>query len=557
MKWKRMAAMVLAAVCLIWGFSAAGDTFRQLRNRSIAQQQKMLSDVADSVDRSAMGYLQIYRQTLEYITGRRGFAEAEALWAGSGDARELAMRMEENLLSQNMQIQSLLAVADDRVIASTDGNTGYQVPGFEGDVHLCRDPEGNICLGISHRTELLRYVAVIPMDVLCCYFAEGSAVSDTAQLLMTDPEGTVVIRYQAGGTTVQALTPELLAQAPVPALVRSGIHAQTRQTGLLELAEGTRGYVMVGREAGQNGFFTLCILEEYDAYLDALERDTVLLSVSCLLIACGVGLVVLYAGSLRRENRKSAAELAELKARESALEQINLQSQQLAHHQRLQTIGTLTSSISHEFNNLLTPIMSYSLLTLEKLPPEEEELYDNVLEIYNASKKAKVIISRLSDLSRKNSARTFHTVSPDELIRKTLDIAMAAKPKDVEVMLDLNCWDLRIRANEIQICQMLLNLILNAFQAMEQGGTLHIGSTFDDDQVHLTISDNGCGIPRELQSRIFDPFFTTKEPGKGTGLGLSIAAQVVEDHKGTIEVESEPGVGTRFRVSLPRQMDFV
>lgn len=288
--------------------------------------------------------------------------------------------------------------------------------------------------------------------------------------------------------------------------------------------------------------------------LQALERETMGLVLCCLLIAGGVGLLALCLGSLTRENQRATAELAHLKEREAALEQINRQSQQLAHHQRLQTIGTLTSSIAHEFNNLLTPIMSYSLMTLEKLPPEEE-LYDNVLEIYQASKKAKTIVSRLSDLSRKNSPRTFHLTSVDELVHKALDIAMPAKPKAVEVRLDLNCWDLRIRANELQICQMLLNLILNAFQAMEQGGTLYIGTTFDDDQIHLRVCDNGCGIPKELQSRIFDPFFTTKEPGKGTGLGLSIAAQVAADHKGTIQVESEPGVGSRFRVSLPRELD--
>ena len=83
------------------------------------------------------------------------------------------------------------------------------------------------------------------------------------------------------------------------------------------------------------------------------------------------------------------------------MEALNRKNQELAHHDRLQTIGTLTSSIAHEFNNLLTPIMGYSILVLEQLPSDAEELYDNVLEIYNSSRKAKEIIARLSDLSRK------------------------------------------------------------------------------------------------------------------------------------------------------------
>lgn len=271
-----------------------------------------------------------------------------------------------------------------------------------------------------------------------------------------------------------------------------------------------------------------------------------------LWILLGTAAVVGALSFLIFNNRKSRRELKLLEERQEALEKINRQTRELAHHQRLETIGTLTSSIAHEFNNLLTPIMSYSLLTLEKLPPEEEELYDNVLEIYNASQKAKVIISRLSDISRKNSEKTFHNISLDEQVKRALDLVMPAKPEHVEIKLNLNCWDQRIRANEIQICQMLLNLILNAFQALEHGDTVQIDTTFDETSVYLHVSDNGCGIPEEIQKKIFDPFFTTKDNGKGTGLGLAIVAQVVEDHFGTIDVKSTPDRGTRFSICLPR-----
>jgi len=117
----------------------------------------------------------------------------------------------------------------------------------------------------------------------------------------------------------------------------------------------------------------------------------------------------------------------------------------------------------------------------------------------------------------------------------------------------LNCWDQRIQANEIQISQLLLNLTLNAFQAMaEHGGTLTISTTFDEQSLHIQMKDTGCGIPKEHMDRIFEPFFTTKEAGKGTGLGLAIAVQVVENHKGSIRAESMPGEGTVFHIRLPR-----
>ena len=196
----------------------------------------------------------------------------------------------------------------------------------------------------------------------------------------------------------------------------------------------------------------------------------------------------------------------------------------------------MTSSISHEFNNLLTPIMSYGLLTLEKLPAEEEELYDNLLEIYNASQKAKTIVSRLSDLSRKNSPRTFREVSVDELVKKALEVAMPAKPEQIEVKLDLNCEGVLIQANEIQITQMLMNLILNAFQAMDEHGVLQIDTVSDDDHVHIFVTDNGTGIPADIRQKIFDPFFTTTGVYGGVGIGLTIIDEIAHEYSGALEL---------------------
>jgi len=197
----------------------------------------------------------------------------------------------------------------------------------------------------------------------------------------------------------------------------------------------------------------------HEQLMSLLQLAAARLLVGSAMVATGIGtLVLLFLHQIRRSVR--------LQKEADALRQRNEEAERLAHHQRLETIGTLTASIAHEFNNLLTPIMGYSLMALEQLPPENEGLYDDILEIYNASQKAKQIISRLSDLSRKNTSMTFHSVSPDELIRHTMDVAASAKPHKVEIRMNLNCWDQRIRANEIQISQMLLNLILNSFNAM-------------------------------------------------------------------------------------------
>lgn len=308
------------------------------------------------------------------------------------------------------------------------------------------------------------------------------------------------------------------------------------------------------------GYHTISYLEQIS--MDELSNEQLLESVKTAalyamyfggLAVTGVGILCFLFLRLFRKTKRVEREAEAYRARNRAMEELNRQTQMLAHHQRLEMLGTLTSSIAHEFNNLLTPIMGYSLMTLEKLPADDAELYDNVLEIYNCSLQAKTIISRLSDLSRKNTDSTFRLVSPDEVIQKNLDVALPAKPKPVEIKLDLNCLEQRIHANEIQISQLILNLILNAFQAMEsESGELKIKTSFDDKNVYIQVADTGCGIPEEVQGRIFDPFFTTKDNGKGTGLGLAIAAQVVEDHQGSISVQSQVGYGTRFTVRLPR-----
>ena len=308
------------------------------------------------------------------------------------------------------------------------------------------------------------------------------------------------------------------------------------------------------------GLHTLYRLEQlsrsYESQQDLTEyvRNMVLSAFAFSTMAVA-GICILLVLSLRlfRRSSRLRREAEALRERNAAMEEMQRRTRELAHHQRLQTLGTLTSSIAHEFNNLLTPIMGYSLMALEKLPEEDEELYDNILEVYNASCAAKKLISRLSDLSRKNSDGTFHIASLDALIQKSLDMAEPARKDNVEIRLDLNCQEQRIRVNEIQISQLILNLLLNSFQALEgEGGVVSVKTSYDDRNVYLRVRDTGC-ISEENRQRIFDPFFTTKESGRGTGLGLAIAAQVVQSHNGTISVDSQEGQWTVFIVSSPRE----
>ena len=305
---------------------------------------------------------------------------------------------------------------------------------------------------------------------------------------------------------------------------------------------GSRLYPYLDNLTGYGGNLELVEQMRWAAIYSIVSGTMVILGMVMLLY---LGLKLFYKTIVMEKETEA------LRRKNEAIAKVIRQNRELAHHQRLQTIGMLTSSIAHEFNNLLTPIMGYSLMTLEKLQPEQE-LYDDILEIYESSCKAKEIISRLNDLSRKNTDTSFRLMSPDVLIRKTIAIAKPAKPENVQVKLDLNCDDQRLNANEIQFTQLLLNLILNAFHAMDEGGTLSVITSFDEAHIHIRIGDTGCGMSSEVQKKIFEPFFTTKDSGRGTGLGLAIVAQAVEDHRGKIMVNSKEGEGTTFHIRFPR-----
>lgn len=212
----------------------------------------------------------------------------------------------------------------------------------------------------------------------------------------------------------------------------------------------------------------------------------------------------------------------------------------------------MTSGIAHEFNNLLTPIMGYSIMSMEKLPPENEELMENLSEIYEASHRAKTLVSRLSALARKNSDESKILLSPYELGEKAEEMALPSKPENVELIATRTPGPERIFVNETSLVQLLLNLLINAFQATEEkGGLVRFQISAEGGDVLFRVSDTGIGIPEDVLPHIFEPFFTTKERGHGTGLGLAIAMQTVETHNGRITVESSEGIGTTFTVTIP------
>ncbi len=236
-------------------------------------------------------------------------------------------------------------------------------------------------------------------------------------------------------------------------------------------------------------------------------------------------------------------------------EQVRILKEQLQHAQKLTALGELVSTTTHEFNNVLMTIINYAKMAMRC---RDDATRDKALDkILTASQKAARITNSILGVAR-NRTDSFEPTDLAQLI------------DDAMVLLDREMNKYRIRVereiseappalvNGNQIQQILLNLLINARQAMPQGGRIHIKLDHDTESnmVVLQVRDEGVGIPAEKLPRIFEPFFTTKdgpdETGKGgTGLGLSSCRNIVEAHRGRIRVQSTVGKGTAFTILLP------
>ncbi len=235
--------------------------------------------------------------------------------------------------------------------------------------------------------------------------------------------------------------------------------------------------------------------------------------------------------------------------------------------QKMEAIGTLAGGIAHNFNNILGIIMGFTELTMQDLPSESLSR-DNLMQVLDASDRAKDLVSQILTFSRQDSMEK-NPVDLVPLVRDTARLLQATLSTSINIETRISGEPCPIMGNATQIKQILMNMGSNAVYAMggPEGGILSItldnveADTWDLDPqaggvvipaVRLKISDTGTGMDSETVKRIFDPYFTTMDTGQGTGLGLSVVHGVVKAHKGAISVDSTPGLGTSFTILFPR-----
>jgi CheY-like chemotaxis protein/two-component sensor histidine kinase len=231
----------------------------------------------------------------------------------------------------------------------------------------------------------------------------------------------------------------------------------------------------------------------------------------------------------------------------------------------MEAIGNLAGGIAHDFNNILSPIIGFSEILIEELPSDRPE-HEYAQEIYIAGKRGSDLVKQILAFSRQSD----HAIMPvriAQVLKEVLKLSRSTIPSNINIVEDITDDCRPVLADATQLHQIAMNLITNAYHAVETAGgqiTVRLKETVLGKNISaespiepgsyavLTVSDTGCGINPAILNRIYDPYFTTKEQGKGTGLGLAVVYGIVKKHGGDIKVHSELGKGTTFDVLFPQ-----
>ncbi len=585
-----------------------GSVFALYKNYEhdlVKQQQQHMLSVSKSISRSIELFIDDIIDSVQVITLDKSFATAITLNPSKKEVTLYTDKLRSYLLAEGAQVYAAyLFDSKGKIIANYGAiDQGSTVLKSEVKIATARkstyigdeymDPAKhsfilNIYEPIFNKEDFVGTLCVsIDLNVIYDRFIAPVQVGEKGYALVKNKEGIIImhqIKEQVGIDVIK--TRKMLH----PDLDLKGLEELVNQQ--LTKKEGTYIYDSYWwaesgtglKKAKKLNAFSPVLLDD-DFWVVALTMsyeeirspmNTFLFGI--LLLTSFMALMAYFFMQALSKASKGKRELEQetqyLKILNETSERLRQQESELYHSQKLKMIGTLAGGISHDINNLLTPIYGYSELMLAQITPEHP-FYEDIHEIYSASQKGKDMIEQLLLFSRKDQGMTsIDLIDINQVTEETIKLFRTMLPKGtrIDTQIDPDCGF--VRANYTQLHQVIFNLCNNAYQATqsneEEGKapliqiglrTIPVAMLEDSNMeqadltevvsynfVELSVKDNGCGMDDETLSRLFEPFYTTKERGDGTGLGLFVAKSIIDKYNGRITVESTQRMGSTFKV---------
>ncbi|MDO4975339.1 MAG: HAMP domain-containing sensor histidine kinase, partial [Alphaproteobacteria bacterium] len=529
--------------------------FNSFEKQAIEDKDKQINNQLEYMDVAIKTIMHNFYREVDSIYIRQSFLDEERVWNETGDSTALKDALHSSVVCDNSIYYGTIVYKNGRLVSELSDVSGVEFIKELKNEHICicRNQKNKYYMAYKHQDKYnVSIYRLISLEHLINDLIEVERSKNDIYYLL-DKTGTIFIRKE--GKIIKIEEVKKIKNADKFVRLNYIKNAQKNNkdfVGFLNLKNiDNKNYNarMLVRPASKttNGIFTIAETTNYGP--DEKENKRMANGIFYYVGTATAGgiLTIVFLFLLNFINRNRVLLLTE---KNRKMEDINREMQLSAHHQRLETIGTMTAGIAHEFNNLLTPILGYSVMTMEKYS-DEEELQENLTEVYNATMKAKDIVSGLADLSRKGNKESFKRIVFDEVLKNVVKETNPVKPDNVSIIEKFGCGNRCILGDSTQISQVAVNIVLNAYDAMKpDGGTLTVSSSYKNKKIIVEFSDTGHGMSTETIANIFDPFYTTKESGKGTGLGMAISAQIVEMHDAKIFIDSELGKGSTFRIEF-------
>ncbi len=563
---------ILAVILIAVGQVHMVRVYRHYRADMLTYESRHMNSIVGAGAWGLDWTLESYAAQLEQMVNRREFGRAEEEYLEKGDAVVMRALMARPYVRAPFMRYSL-AVMDRQggaVLGATDAAFPTGAGGDEplGENTVLRTDADGVCWFVfgTDSDNGFWYELAVQVQTVFAYHAETTRVGQHGRLFLLDKGGRFFAYSENGtvrGIISQSELVELADGIGADFLAEMDGRGMTGPDDYLvyryrweAYPQGTDETLVVTAALKQSGeglvLGAAISFQEFNSILkDTLREVTWII----LTEIAGALVLIFMAAWILETNRRSAMELETVRERADLMEEVNRQQQALAHGERLQQLGVMTSGIVHEFNNLMTPIMGHSLLLLEQLADRENSPeFESALDIYEASENARDTLRKMSVMGKKDVDMSFRVLELGALLKKTMILSSMAKDPHIVQKISLPAEPLYVSGNDQLLTQAFLNICINACQAMGEEGTLTIAASEEirsgRGYARVEVSDTGPGISDERLSSIYDPFFTTKGE-EGTGLGLAICRKIIETHKGTISAANGENGGAVFTVRIP------